>query len=216
MNQIYREIRDRIFFNTWGDGHQVLELELAHELGVSRTPVREALIRLQRDGLIKVIPRHGILVLPMSPTDVRETYEILTSLESLAVELAASRKLTAVEIEPLERANQEMKSAHDASNFMAWAKADEQFHFLLVQLSGNKILVKVHENFWGQAQRARLAMLSLIKPPARSTNQHAKLIEAIRKGSPSLARERLTLHFEHLIRYVNNLQGSRFTQQSEI
>jgi DNA-binding GntR family transcriptional regulator len=206
VDRIYHEIQDRILYRVWGDGHQVLEQELAAELGVSRTPVREALVRLQRDGLIKVIPRHGMRVLPLSPTDVREIYQILSSLESLAVVLAAARRPAAKEFEALERANRKMKTSHEASDFKAWTQADEAFHYHLVELSGNRILTDVHENFWSRAQRARLTMLSLISPPARSTQEHALLLEAIRHGDGALARERLEAHLEHIIAYVNNLK----------
>lgn len=206
VDRIYHEIQDKIIYKIWGDGHQVLEQELAEELGVSRTPVHEALIRLQRDGLIKVIPRHGMRVLPMLPTDVRDTYQILSSLESLAVELAAARKPAAEEFLPLEQANKAMKAAHEASDLKAWAQADESFHFHLVELSGNRVLTEVHEYFWVRAQRARLSMLSLIRPPARSTKEHDMLLEAIRSGEAPLARKRLESHLEHIITYVNNLK----------
>ncbi len=206
VDRIYREIQERILYREWSDGHQVLEQELAEELGVSRTPVREALVRLQRDGLIKVVPRHGMRVVPMSPTDVREIYQILSSLESLAVMLAAERKPSAKELAPLEQSNRKMKSAHEASDFKSWALADEMFHYHLVELSGNRILTDVHENFWSRAQRARLTMLSIISPPERSTQEHARLIDAIRSGDGALARERMAAHLEHLITYVNNLE----------
>jgi DNA-binding GntR family transcriptional regulator len=206
VDRIYHEIRERILFRVWNDGHQVLEQELAEELGVSRTPVREALIRLQRDGLIKVTPRHGMRVLPMAPADVREIYQILSSLESLAVELAAARRPTAKELEPLERINRKMKAAHEAEDFKTWAQADEMFHYHLVELSGNRILTDVHENFWGRAQRARLTMLSIISPPERSTHEHSTVIEAIRSGDSALARERLAAHLSYIITYVNNLK----------
>ena len=148
VDHVYHEIQSKILCNAWGAGHQALEQELAEDLGVSRTPVREALSRLQRDGLVKVIPRHGMRVLPISLTDIQEIYQILTSLESLAVELAAARKLSAKELEFLERATQKMNVAHDAANIKAWAQADEDFHYHLVELSGNRILTEVVDSFW--------------------------------------------------------------------
>ena len=206
VDRIYHDIQDKILYKVWPDGHQVLEQELAEELGVSRTPVREALVRLQRDGLIKVTPRHGMRVLPMLPIDVREIYEILSSLESLAVSLAAERKPSAKEFEPLEQINQQMKTSHDASDIKGWAQADEVFHYHLVELSGNRILTDVHENFWVRAQRARLSMLSLMTPPARSTQEHTLLLEAIRNGDAALAKDRVEAHLEHIISFVKNLK----------
>jgi DNA-binding GntR family transcriptional regulator len=194
VDRVYQEIRHRILEDIWATGHQALEQELALELGVSRTPIREALIRLQRDGLVEVIPRHGMRVLPISPSDVKEIYQILTSLESLAVELAAARKLSAKELEPIERASQDMKAAYEASDMKAWAQADERFHRHLVTLSGNKILTEVVESFWGRAHRARMSMLALRNSPADSTREHIKLLEAIREGDGSLARKTLEAH----------------------
>jgi DNA-binding GntR family transcriptional regulator len=206
-DRVYQEIRNRILYREWGDGHHALEQEIAEELGASRTPVRQALSRLQSDGLIKVIPRHGIRVLPMSPREVRETYQIFTRLESLAVELAAARHPSNTEFEPLEQANHEMAIAHEAGDVQTWTRADEAFHYHLVALSGNRVLNEVHQNFWGRALRARLTMLSLLAPPARSTGEHAHLLDAIREGNARLARERLEGHFAPIISYVNTLKG---------
>lgn len=194
VDRVYHEIQNKILNNTWSTGHQALEQELAEELGVSRTPVREALMRLERDGLVKVVPRHGMRVLPISLTDVLEIYQILTSLESLSVELAAARKLSAKELQFLERASQAMNKAHEASDLKAWAQADEDFHYHLVELSGNRILTEMVDNFWARAQRARLTMLSLRNSPTNSTREHAKLLDAIRNGDGALARETLEAH----------------------
>ena len=90
----YRKIRRLILDTEWAPGFQATEQEVATSLGMSRTPVREALMRLQQEGLVSVIPRHGMRVLPVSTSDMKEIYEILTSLESTAAELAAGRKLT--------------------------------------------------------------------------------------------------------------------------
>lgn len=206
-DRVYREIRNRILYREWGDGHHALEQEIAEELGASRTPVRLALSRLQSDGLIEVIPRHGIRVLPMSPREVCETYQIFTRLESLAVELAAARHPSNNEFGPLEQANQRMEVAHAEGDVETWTRADEEFHYHLVGLSRNRILIEVHQNFWGRALRARLTMLSLISPPTRSTGEHARLLEAIREGDAKLARARLEGHFEPIIAYVNTLKG---------
>jgi len=194
VDHVYHEIQHRILYNIWGTGYQALEQELCEELGVSRTPVREALIRLQRDGLVNVIPRHGMRVLPISATDIQQIYQILTSLESLAVELAAARKLPAKEFKSLESALKEMKLAQEASDLKAWAQADENFHYYLVVLSGNRILIELVDSFWGRAQRARLTMLSIRNNPIVSTQDHAKIVDAIRRGDGLRARELIEMH----------------------
>jgi DNA-binding GntR family transcriptional regulator len=83
-------MRQRILDNEWTPGFRALEQELALSLGMSRTPVREAAIRLQKEGLVKVVPRHGITVLPVSVDDMRDIYDMLTALEPMAAELACA------------------------------------------------------------------------------------------------------------------------------
>ena len=74
VDAAYQGIRRRILDNVWAPGFQAMEQEVALELGMSRTPVREALIRLAKEGLVEVVPRRGMRVLPVSPTDMREIY----------------------------------------------------------------------------------------------------------------------------------------------
>ena len=85
VDEAYRLMRSMILDNKWAPGHRALEQALAQELGMSRTPVREALIRLQKEGLVEVMPRHGMRVLPVSPDDMRDIYELLTAIEATAV-----------------------------------------------------------------------------------------------------------------------------------
>lgn len=205
VDQVYHDMQNRILNNVWATGHRALEQELAEELGVSRTPIREALARLQRDGLVKVIPRHGMMVLPISLKDIQEIHHILTSLEGLAVEQAASRKLTARELDSLEKSIQKMDAAHERSDIKAWAQADELFHCALVELSGNRILTEVIDNFWGRAQRARLTMLSLRTSTEESAKEHTRLVEAIRHGDSVLAREILESHRKRGIKDLTKL-----------
>ena len=110
VDQAYETIRRGILDNVYQPGAQYLEGELAAELGISRTPLREALIRLQNEGLIEIIPRHGMRVSPVSATDMKEIYEVLTALESYAVELVARRKPGASELKPLVEATRRMTS----------------------------------------------------------------------------------------------------------
>ena len=97
----YHAIRRRILDNVYPPGHQALEGALAAELGISRTPVREALIRLAHEGLVEVVPRHGMRVLPVSPDDMREIYAVLAALESAAAEALALRRPSDAELQPL-------------------------------------------------------------------------------------------------------------------
>lgn len=194
VDRAYDLIRRRILDNVWSPGHHALEQELALQLGMSRTPVREALIRLENEGLIEVVPRHGMRVLPVSPDDMRDIYQILTSLEATAAELAAARRPSPDDLMPLEQASRDMIAALERDDLVAWAEADERFHRSLNALSGNRLLVAVVENVWDRAHRARMFTLQLRPKPAESTREHTEVVEAIRAGDVARARE---LHRAH-------------------
>lgn len=178
----YELMRRRVLDNVWPPGHQALEQEIALELGISRTPVREALIRLEREGLVQVIPRHGMRVLPMSATDMREIYEILTALESLAVELLANRRPGEDELAPLVAATQAMETALQHDDLDAWARADETFHAQLVAMAGNRLLTEAVFSHWDRAHRARMFTLRLRPKPVDSTREHTALLDCLRAG----------------------------------
>jgi DNA-binding GntR family transcriptional regulator len=213
VDRAYDAVRSRILDNAWPPGHQVLEHALALDLGMSRTPVREAMIRLQKEGLIEVVPRHGMRVLPLSPTDMRDLCQILASLEAAAAGLAAARRPTGAELDALEQASRDMDAALRRDDLEAWAEADERFHRHLVELSGNRLLLAVVENVWDRAHRARMFTLRLRRKPTRSTREHRAVVQAIRKGDVDAARE---LHREHRERggreLVALLERYRFRQ----
>jgi DNA-binding GntR family transcriptional regulator len=190
----YRQIRSRILDNAWLPGHHALEQALALELGMSRTPVREALIRLQNEGLVEVVPRHGMRVLPVSAADMKEIYEILTSLEAMAAELVALKRPAPAELAALEKASRDMEKALKKDDLDAWAEADERYHRQLIELCGNRRLAAVVYNYWDRAHRARMFTLRLRPKPVNSTHEHLAVVEAIRRGDSVAARE---LHRAH-------------------
>ncbi len=180
----YEQIRRRILDNVWPPGHRALEQEVALELGMSRTPVREALLQLQNEGLVEVIPRHGVRVLPVSPSDMREIYEILTALECMAAELLARRQPSDAQLQPLVDATNAMDAALKADDLDAWARADESFHSQLLELAGNRQLQATVFNYWDRAHRARMFSLRLRPAPINSTLEHMQLVERLRAGDP--------------------------------
>ncbi|MEN9627555.1 MAG: hypothetical protein RJA10_782 [Pseudomonadota bacterium] len=182
VDAAYEQIRRRILDNLWPPGHRALEQEVALALGMSRTPVREALVRLQSEGLVEVVPRHGMRVLPVSPTDMREIYEILTALECMAAELLARRRPSDAELQPLDEATDDMDRALAQDNLDAWARADEQFHAQLLDLAGNRRLQATVMNHWDRAHRARMFSLRLRPKPVNSTREHRALVERLRAG----------------------------------
>ena len=182
VDAAYQQIRQRILDNLWPPGHRALEQEVALALGMSRTPVREALMRLRNEGLVEVIPRHGMRVLPVSPTDMREIYEILTALECMAGELLARRGPSDDELKPLVAATKAMDKALKADDLDAWAAADERFHAHFIELAGNRQLQATVLNYWDRAHRARMFTLRLRPKPVNSTREHMSMVAQLRAG----------------------------------
>lgn len=194
VEHAYAALRRRILDNVYPPGMQTLEQTLAAELGISRTPVREALIRLQQEGLVEVIPRHGMRVLPVSPADMKDIYEMLTALEAMAAELVVRRAPAAAELQPLVDATRDMAKALKADDLDAWAFADERFHRHLIELTGNRLLIEAVLNCWDRAHRARMVTLRMRPKPAHSTQEHMDVVDMIRKGD---ARGAFEAHRRH-------------------
>jgi DNA-binding GntR family transcriptional regulator len=194
VERAYAAIRRRILDNVYPPGMQALEQTLASELGISRTPVREALIRLQQEGLVEVIPRHGMRVLPVSPADMKDIYEMLTALEAMAAELVVRRQPSDEELRPLVEATRDMGKALKAEDLDAWARADERFHRHLIDLTGNRLLIEAVQNCWDRAHRARMVTLRMRPKPAHSTQEHMEVVDMIRKGD---ARGAFEAHRRH-------------------
>lgn len=190
----YRALKARILDSEFAPGAFVLEKDAADRLGLSRTPVREALVRLEQEGLLEIVPRHGARISALSPADMREIYEVLTSLEPTAAELLARRKPAPDEIADLIQACAAMECALGASDLKAWARGDEAFHRSLAEHCGNRRLSDLIMTVWDQSHRARMFTLSLRPPPVRSTQEHRAILDAILAGHADTARELYRAH----------------------
>lgn len=193
-DQAYELLRRQILDNDLPAGFQATEQEIAETLGVSRTPVREALVRLAGEGLVEVRPRHGMQVLPISADDMREIYQILTGLETVAAESVARNGLSEGEVAQLRKAVGDMDQALEKDDLRAWADADERFHLLLVDYCGNRRLRSLVGTYWDQAHRVRMATLRLRPKPVKSSADHAALLDAILRRDPEAASR---IHREH-------------------
>lgn len=196
-DRAYADLHQRILDNVMPAGYQAFEQEIADMLQISRTPVREALNRLAADGLIDLRPRRGMRVLPVSAADMREIYEVLTALESMAAEIVARRGVTDDEARQLADSVAAMERALRGGDLRVWAQADERFHLMLVRLCGNRRLAAQVATFWAQSHRARLLTLKLRPVPTRSNEDHRAVVEAILAGDADRAG---TLHRDHRLR----------------
>jgi DNA-binding GntR family transcriptional regulator len=194
VEQALHEMRRRILHNEWSANFTALEAEIAVELGMSRTPVREALVQLEAQGLVALRPRHGMQVLPISADDMAEIYQIITALEAQAAELAASRRLSDQDLRVLEEPARIMEEALESNDRRAWTSADEDFHRALVGLSGNTRLAAMIASVSDQAHRVRMATMHQRPRPVISTLEHRLLVDALRRGDAQGARELQRIH----------------------
>lgn len=192
----YSKIKQLILDNELAPGTQVLEQALADQLGLSRTPVRDALTRLSQEGLLEVVPRHGIRVLPLSPDDMREIYEVLIALEPAATAMLAARRPAEEEVAPLLEACEAMEQALEEDDLPKWARADARFHSSLIALCGNRRMAAMVSTVWEQSHRARMFTLKLRAKPVQSTREHREIVEAILAGDAARARELYRHHRE--------------------
>lgn len=192
----YEALKEAILHNVFAPGYQGSEQEIASQLAMSRTPVHEAIIRLQEEGLVRVLPRRGVVVCAISPDDMREIYEVLIALETASAELLAEKPSDerGPIAEELTAVNAEMKAALAADNLPDWAKADARFHQLLVERTGNGRLARMFHTVMDQSHRARMLTLRLRPKPTASVREHRAIVEAIQKGDPQTARERAKRH----------------------
>lgn len=192
--QAYQTLKGLLMDNALKPSASYLETELADMLGMSRTPVREAVLQLESEGFLSIRPRHGITILPISIEDMREIYELLTELEPYAAERLARRGLSDAGRELLMSHVSAMEAALEADDLVAWADADEAFHMDLVRLAGNQRLSRMVATFWDQVHRARMATLTLRPRPVRSNEDHRQLVDYLAAGDWQAASK---LHRDH-------------------
>lgn len=183
-----------IFSGELSAGTDHLESELAAQLGMSRTPIREASLMLESQGLLEVRPRKGVRILPVSPDDMREIYDVLTELESLAAERAAQQGYAPAELQALAQAIADMDQALASEDLNAWADADDRFHSELVRLGKNSRVEMIVDMMRDQVRRARASTLFIRPVPTQSNQDHRAVYQAIRDQAPDQARARHRRH----------------------
>lgn len=189
-------LRDAIVSGVLKPGERLMEIQLAEELGVSRTPVREAIRKLELEGFVVMVPRRGTYVSDISLKDINEVYEVRTALDVLAAGLAAER-ITDEETEELERLLVEIAEHIKAGDMDKIVETDEHFHDVLYKASRNDRLVGIINNLRELLQRFRTVSMSY---PGRLTNtldEHRRLVEAISQRDVEAAQQIAREHMEN-------------------
>jgi DNA-binding GntR family transcriptional regulator len=143
----YLRLKQQIQLLELRPGTTVREADLQEQLGVRRTPLREALRRLVHDGMLQIYPRHGIVIATPGLVEIREMYEVRVALEATAAALAAQRR-TPDELRELQRLHVEMAEGLASGDYPRWSMAHRPFHYLVVQCSRNRTLERYAQHHW--------------------------------------------------------------------
>lgn len=189
-------IRNAIMNGSLQPRERLMEIQLAEELGVSRTPIREALRKLELEGFIVMVPRKGAYVADLTFKDIADVFEIRAALEGLAAGLAAER-ITEEELESMERLLVGKQEAITSGDIDRLVEVDTSFHELLYKASRNERLANIISNLREQIQRFRLTSLSFPGRNKESLQEHKQLVEAIQSRDSQLARHLAQEHIEN-------------------
>lgn len=198
---VFESLREAIINGHLKPGERLMEIQLADEMGVSRTPVREAIRKLELEGFVVMIPRKGAYVAGISLKDIADVFEIRAALESLAAALAAER-ITEDELEALERSLVKVAECTEANDLDSLIAVDTDFHDILYKASRNERLVQIVSNLREQIQRFRMTSLSHPGRMKDALEEHRKLVEALSERDVELAR---TLAREHIENAENSM-----------
>ncbi len=196
-DRAYHDLRYRILTGRLAPGTTLLETELAALLSLSRTPVREAAIKLADEGLVSIRARHGITVRDLSLRDVAEILDVFSALEIRAVALVARRGLSRTEHEHLASLLDRMERHTASGDIGRWSDLDDDFHSSMVSLCGNGRLQHTLGEYWGQQFRARMLVLPLRPSPHQSDKEHREILAAVHTRDEEAAR---AAHLRHRAR----------------
>lgn len=196
VDEAYAALRKAILANEYPPGHQVGAQELAARLGMSRTPVQEAALRLQQEGLVEIVPKRGIRITALTPADIAEIYEVIIALEGAAARRIAGlpEAARAGAVDALAAATDRMAEALARDDRAAWGEADAAFHLDLAERSGNRRIAAFIAMVNAQAHRARMLHLRLRADLAGSAGDHRAIVAAIRAGDGEAAAAAAQAH----------------------
>lgn len=199
----YKPLRDVVFENLRtaileGDlkaGQRLMEVQLAEQLGVSRTPIREAIRKLELEGLVVMLPRKGAYVANMSFKDLIDVLEIRATLEGLAASLAAERR-NDEDVIKLEKVAKEFEEGVRNADIEVVLKKDVEFHENIFLMANNKKLYHLITSLWEQVHRFRVMYVSNNEASLSLVDEHKRILDAIKNGDCELAKKYATEHIE--------------------
>ena len=192
---VFENLREAIVEGKLSPGKRLMEIQLAEQLGVSRTPVREAIRKLELEGLVVMIPRKGAYVSNMSLKEVVEVLEIRASLEGLAAYLAAER-ISDEDLIKLEKIADDFSQGKDEYDLETLLKKDVEFHECIFKATNNKKLHQLINSLWEQVYRFRFMYISDYESTKNIDKEHKLILQALKSRDSQLAKQYAKEHIE--------------------
>ena len=197
----YDTLRAAILDGTLAPGEKLQDAQLGEWLKLSRTPIREALARLEDDGLVETYPQRFTRVAPLDRDQARDAFQLVAAIEGLAARLAVPH-VTNATIQRLKAANRDFKAALTAPDVDAAMATDDAFHGILVELSGNREIPRTLARLLPRLRRLERLQFSSL-PGRRSVKQHKRIITAAASGDADGAAEAATDNWLSLGRLID-------------
>ena len=201
---VFNTLRQAILKGELKPGERLMEIALAERLGVSRTPIREAMRKLEQEGLVVMIPRRGAQVANITEKDLNDVLEVRIALENVAIEKACAR-MTEEEMRRLWLAAKEFEHTIAEGNLVKLAEADVAFHEVIYQASDNKRLIQVLNNMREQIYRYRVEYLKDETIYPRLLKEHKDIAESLRRKDKSRASETMREHVKNQAEAVKDM-----------
>ncbi|RDU23469.1 GntR family transcriptional regulator [Anaerosacchariphilus polymeriproducens] len=201
---VFNTLREAILKGELKPGERLMEIQLAERLGVSRTPIREAIRKLELEGLVLTIPRRGAEVAKMTEKNMREVLVVRKALEVLAVEIACE-VITQPQIVELKEVAKAFEQSMNSKDLKKIAEADVRFHDLIYQSTGNKRLVQILNNLREQIYRYRIEYLKDASTYPSLLQEHQALIEGLKNRDKEFVKDIMNRHIENQERTVINI-----------
>ncbi|MBS6195567.1 MAG: GntR family transcriptional regulator [Clostridiales bacterium] len=196
--QIFNKIREDILSGTFAQGEELKEATLGKKLGVSRTPVREALRQLELEGLVEIIPNRGARVTGISEKDIADIYGMRSRLEGLAARWAAEH-ISEEEIAEMEEVILLSEFHLKNSKKDQVVRLDGRFHEIMYRAAGSRMLEHILTDFHHYVKIARSTSVKAKKRAEESVEEHRAILDAIRKRDEVLAEKLANEHIQHVI-----------------
>lgn len=193
---VFITLREAILRGELEPGERLMEIALAQKLGVSRTPIREAIRKLELEGLVTMTPRKGAVVAKITFKDLKDVLEVRKNLEELAVELACSRA-TEEDIIEMKKLHQEFIETLEQDDLTIIAEADVKFHDFIYGMADNKRLIQILNNLREQMYRYRLEYIKDDTMRFNLDDEHAMIIDAIENKDVAKAKEYINIHINN-------------------